>query len=75
MPPPPLWPCNKMLIPNFQSIISQNNNGFSLLSLILAKLPLLNISCETIFALSIVTALTTCSFPIKMCAKMSVSLM
>ena len=54
--PPSLWPSNKMLKPNFQSIISQTNNGCSLLSLILAKLLLLDISCENIFVLSIVTA-------------------
>ena len=43
MLPPPPWPCNKMLIPNFQSIICQINNDCSLLSLILAKLLLLDI--------------------------------
>ena len=75
--PPPVWPCNKVLNTNFQSIISQINNGCNLLSLILAKLLLLDISCENIFALSIrpiygkVTALTACSFSIKKCAKMS----
>ena len=68
----PLWPCNKVLKPNFQSIISQTNNDCSLLSLILAKLLLLDISCENIFALSIVTALTVCPFSTKKCAKMSV---
>ena len=52
-PPPPLWPCNKVLKPNFQSVISQTNNDCSLLSLILAKLLFLDISCENIFALSI----------------------
>ena len=49
----PLWPCNKVPKSNFQSIISQTNNNCSLLSLILAKLLLLHISCENIFALSI----------------------
>ena len=39
-----------------QSIISQTNNGCSLLSLILAKLLLLEINSENVFALSIVTA-------------------
>ena len=39
-----------------QSIISQTNNGCSLLSLILAKLLLLDINSENVFALSIVTA-------------------
>ena len=39
--PPSLWPSNKMLKPNFQSIISQTNNGCSLFPLILAKLLLL----------------------------------
>ena len=68
---PPLWPCNKVVKPNFQSVISQTNNDCSLLSLILAKLLLLDISCENIFALSIVTALTACPFSTK-CAKMSV---
>ena len=72
MSPPPLWPCNKVLKPNFQAIISQTNNDCSLLSLILAKLLLLDISYENIFALSIVTALTTCSFSTKKCSKMSV---
>ena len=68
----PLWPCNKVLKPNFQSIISQTNNDCSLFSLILAKLLLLDISCENIFALSIVTALSACPFSTKKCAKMSV---
>ena len=62
---PPLWPCNKVLKPNFQSIISQTNNGCSLLSLILAKLLLLDIRCENIFTLSVVTALTAHPFSIK----------
>ena len=35
----PLWPCNKALKPNFQSMISQTNNSCSLLSFILAKAP------------------------------------
>ena len=39
-----------------QSIISQTNGGCSLLSLILAKLLLLDINSENVFALSIVTA-------------------
>ena len=65
IPPTPLWPCNKVLKPNFQSIISQTNNGCSLLSLILAKLLLLDISFENIFALSAVTALTARPFSIK----------
>ena len=59
MPRPlPLWPCNKVLKPNFQSIISQTYNECSLLSLILTKLLLLDIpvSCENIFALSTVTS-------------------
>ena len=72
--PCPPWPCNKVLKPNFQSIISQTNNGCSLLSLILAKPLLLDISCENIFALSIVTALTACPFSIKKCARTSVVL-
>ena len=70
MPPP--WPCNKVLKPNFQFIISQANNSCSLLLLILAKPQLLDISCGNIFAVCIVTALTTCPFSIKKCAKMSV---
>ena len=45
-----------MLKPNFQSIISQTNNGCSLLSHILAKLLFLDINSENVFALSIVTA-------------------
>ena len=59
---PPLWPCNKVLKPNFQSVIYQTNNGCSLLSHILAKLLLLHISCENIFALSVVIALTHALF-------------
>ena len=58
--------------PVIRSIISQTNNGRSFLSLILAKLLFLDIRCENIFALSIVTALTACSFSIKKCVKMSV---
>ena len=61
-----------MLKPNFQFIISQANNGCSLLLLILAKPQLLDISCGNIFAVSIVTALTACNFSIKKCAKLSV---
>ena len=72
-PPHPLWPCNKVLKPNFQSIISQTNNDCSLLLLILAKLLVLDVGCENTFALSIlVTALTACFFLIKKCAKMGV---
>ena len=63
MPPP--WPCNKVLKPNFQFIISLANNGCSLLLLILAKPQLLDISCGNIFAVSIVTALNACPFSIK----------
>ena len=69
---PSFWPGNMVLKPNFQSIISQTNNGCSLLSLILAKLLLLDISCENAFALSIVTILTTCPFSMKKCAKINV---
>ena len=72
--PPPLWPCNKVLKPNFQSINSQTNNGCSLLSLILAKLLLLDISCENIFALFVMTALIARLFSKKKCVKMSVFL-
>ena len=70
MPPP--WICNKVLKRNFQFIISQANNGCSLLLHILAKPQLLDISCGNIFAVSIVTAFTACPFSIKKCAKMSV---
>ena len=65
----------KVLKPNFQSKISQINNGYSLLSFILAKLRLVDIglSCENIFAMSIVTAITACPFSIKKCFKMSIS--
>ena len=55
---PPLWPCIKVQKPNIQSMISQTNSGCSLFLLILAKLLLLDISSENIFALSIMTALT-----------------
>ena len=65
VPCPSFWPCNKVLKPNFQSIISQTNNGCSLLLLILAKLLILDISCENIFALFLVTALTARPFSIK----------
>ena len=63
--PTALWPCNKVLKPKLQPIISQTNNDYILLSLILAKLLLLDMSCENIFALSIMTALTACPFSIK----------
>ena len=54
VPCTPLCPCN------YKSIISQTNNDCSFLSLTLAKLLLIfNISCENIFALSIVTAAVT----------------
>ena len=59
----PVWLCNKVLKPNFQSIISQTNNGCSLLSLISAKYLLLGISSQNIFTLSIVTALAACLGP------------
>ena len=62
---PLLWSCNKVLKPNFQFVISQNNNGCSLLSHILAKILLLGISCENVFALSIMPALTACPFAMK----------
>ena len=72
---PPLLLCNKVLKPNFQSIISQTNDGCSLHPLILAKLLLLDISCENIFALSVVTELTARPFfDKKKCAKMTVFL-
>ena len=67
--PPPPWLCNKVLKPNFQSTISETNNDCSVLTLILAKLLLLDISCEIIFALSIVTALIASSFSIKIVLK------
>ena len=70
MPPP--WICNKVLKPNFQFIISQANNGCSLLLHILATPQSLDISCGNIFAVFIVTAFTACPFSIKKCAKMSV---
>ena len=70
---PSFWTC-KALKPNFQSIIFQTNNDCNLLSPPLAKLLLLDISCENIFALSLVTALTACPFSIKKCPKMSVFL-
>ena len=74
IPPPPPGPVikTKVLKPNFLSVISQTNNSCSLLSLILAKLLLLDLSCKNIFALCIVIALTAWSFSIKKCAKMSV---
>ena len=51
--------------------LSRTKNGCSFLSLILTKLLLLDISCENIFALSIVTVRTACPFSIKKGAKMS----
>ena len=48
--------------PLFQSIVSQTNDACSLLSLILAKLLLLDISFENIFALSLVTVFTHAPF-------------
>ena len=69
---PPSWPGNKVLKPNFQFIISQANNGCSLLLHILVKPQLLDVSCGNMFAVSIVTALTACPFSIKKCAKMNV---
>ena len=69
---PPPWLCNKVLKPNFQSMISQTNNDCSLLSFTLTKLLLLNVSCKNNFALFIVTALSACPYSIKKCAKMSV---
>ena len=68
--PPHLWPCNKVLKLNFQYILS--HIGCSLLSLILAKLLLVDISCENVFALSIVTALPAYPFFTRKSAKMSV---
>ena len=68
----PIWLCNNGLKPNFQPIISQTNNGCNRLSLILAKLLLLDISCKIFFALPIVTALTACLFLVKKCVKISV---
>ena len=61
-----------MLNSNFQSVVSQTNNSCSFLSHILAKLLLLDISCENSFALSIVTALFARPFSIKKRAGMSV---
>ena len=68
--PPNLRPCNEVRKPRFQFMISQTNNGCSLLSLTLAKFLLVDASCENIFAFSIVTALTACPFSLKMGAKM-----
>ena len=61
-----------MLIPNFQSIISRTNNRCSLLSFIFAKLLLLGVRCQNIFALSILIALIACPFSVKKCVKMSI---
>ena len=63
----PPHPCKKVLKPNLQSTISQTSNDCSLLTIILAKLLVLDISCENIIALSIVTALTACHFSIRVC--------
>ena len=75
MPCLPPWPCNKVLKPNFHSIIFQINDGYSLFSLTLAKFLLVDMSCENIFALSIVTALTASPFSVKKCVKISVFFM
>ena len=66
---PPLWPCNKMLKPNFQSIISQTDNGCSLFSLVLAKVLLLDIKLRKYFCI-----IRSDCMPLfdKKCAKMSV---
>ena len=61
-----------MLKSNFPFIISQANHGCSFLLLILAQPQLLDISCGNVYAVSIVTTLTACSFSIKKCARMSV---
>ena len=70
--PPPFGPV--IMCQNLTFSLSQTNNGCSLLSLILDKLLRLDIpvSCENIFALSIVTVLTACPFSIKKDAKISV---
>ena len=75
MPCLPPWPCNKVLKPNFQSIISLTNDGCSLFSFILAKFLLVDMSSENIFAVSIVTALTASPFSVKKCVKISVFFM
>ena len=67
VPISPFWPSNKVLKPNFQSIISQTNDNCSLFSLILAKLLHINIKCENILALSIVTALCVPFFDKRLC--------
>ena len=59
---------------NINFSLSQANIGCSFLSLILAKLLILDRSCENIFALSIVIALSACSFSIQKSAKISVFL-
>ena len=69
MPCPPFSPCNKVLKPKFLSIISQTNNGCSLLSFTFAERLLLDLSCENILALSIVPALTACPFSTNKFAK------
>ena len=74
MPCPPFSPCNKVLKPKFLSIISQTNNGCSLLSFTLAERLLLDLSCENILALSIVPALTACPFSTNKFAKKTVFL-
>ena len=68
VPCPSLWPCNKVLKPNFQSIISQTNNGsftyFSQASDFRHKLRKY-FCCTHCLYLSIVTALTARFFSIK----------
>ena len=67
--PPIVWPCNKRLKPNYQSVISQTNYGCNLLSQILTKLLLLDIGYENVFALSIVTCNQSIPFFGKKCVK------
>ena len=68
----PLWPCNKALKPNFQSMISQTNNGCSLLSLILAKPQRLDIMLRKYFCIVHGDCINCMSFFDKKCAKMRV---
>ena len=68
----PLWPCNKALKPNFQSMIFQTNNGCSLLSLILAKPLRLDIKLRKYFCIVYGDCTHCMPFSDKKSAKMSV---
>ena len=73
MPCLPLWPCNKMLNPNFQSIIFQTNNGCSLFHLqYFSQASAFRNKLRKYFCVVHSDCITACPFSIKKCAKMSI---